>query len=359
MGLWNSYNFIVILLITFTALPISVSTGSASTVTLQWDANTEPDLAGYKVYHSAESSPLEGAVPLDVSNQTTATISGLDPAKSYRFAVSAYNTSGLESSFSNIVTLAEQLAPTVAITLLADSAAVSGAVVISVDAADNVGVTRVEYYINGELKMTVTGAPYVYSWDSLSVAPGPCTLMARAYDAAGNVSQSSRTVTVVNDLIAPTVALTAPANNATLNGTVTISSSASDNVGVTMVEFYINGILQYAGNLPPYSFSWETNRVSNGNYTIMAKAYDNAGHATQSSAVTVEVNNPLPGSTNLTIADALLALQIGSGKVMATSEQLTRLDVAPVVQGKSLPDGKVDTGDAIVLLARIVGKAVL
>jgi len=71
------------------------------------------------------------------------------------------------------------------------------------------------------------------------------------------------------------------------------------------------------------------------------------------------VNNPLSGSTNFTIADALLALQIGSGKVKATPEQLTRLDVAPVVQGKSSPDGKVDTGDAIVLLAKIVGKPVL
>ena len=77
----------------------------ASSVQLQWDANTETDLAGYKVYHNVASSPLAGTVPLDVSNQTTATISGLDPDKAYSFAVTAYNTSGVESSFSNIVTL--------------------------------------------------------------------------------------------------------------------------------------------------------------------------------------------------------------------------------------------------------------
>jgi len=242
MGLWHSNSFSIIFFSAFIFSVISVSTGIASSASLKWDANTEPDLAGYKVYHSAESAPLEGTLPLDVNNQTIATISGLDPAKSYKFAVSAYNTAGQESSFSNIVSLAEQLPPTVAITSPADAVNVSGSVSISVNAADNVGVTKVEYYINGELKGIVTGAPYLYSWDTVTAVPGTNTLTAKAYDAAGNASQASRTVTVVNDLIAPTVALTAPVNNAILAGTVTISSSASDNVGVTMVEFYINGI---------------------------------------------------------------------------------------------------------------------
>ena len=84
------------------------STGVASSVNLQWDANTETDLAGYKVYYGPESSPLEGTVPINMNNQTVATISGLDPNISYKFAVSAYNSSGLESSLSNIVSVAEQ-----------------------------------------------------------------------------------------------------------------------------------------------------------------------------------------------------------------------------------------------------------
>ena len=71
----------------------------------------------------------------------------------------------------------------------------------------------------------------------------------------------------------------------------------------------------------------------------------------------VTVNNFVP--TNLTIADALFALQIGSGILQATSEQLRRLDVAPVIHGKSAPDGKVDAGDAIVILSKVVGKSIL
>lgn len=83
----------------------------AATVTLSWDANTESDLAGYKVYYKSGTSTLpfngtdalEGVSPIDVNSWTTATISGLDPSKAYYFTVSAYNTSGAESTYSNIV----------------------------------------------------------------------------------------------------------------------------------------------------------------------------------------------------------------------------------------------------------------
>ena len=77
---------------------------------LQWDPNSEDDLAGYKVYYGLEpislttgTEALEGASPIDVSLFTTATISGLDPNKNYCFAVTAYNTSNIESAYSNIV----------------------------------------------------------------------------------------------------------------------------------------------------------------------------------------------------------------------------------------------------------------
>ncbi len=289
------------------------ATSFATSVNLQWDANTETDLAGYKVYHSADSAPLAGTTPLDVSKQTITTISGLDPDKSYSFAVTAYNASGVESSFSNIVSITEQSPPTVAITSPADAVSVSGTVLISVTASDNVGVTKVEFYVNGVLKATDTGAPHAYSWDTSSVASGTYTLMAKAYDAAGNVSQSSSSVNVVKDLVAPTVALTSPANNTTVSGIVTISSSASDNVGVTNVEFYGNGVLLYASNVAPYSFNWDTTRVQNGAYSIIAKAYDNASNSSQSSSVTVLVSNAVD----------LTAPTVGTFTLPATSASLT------------------------------------
>jgi hypothetical protein len=82
----------------------------ASTVVLEWEAGT--GVAGYKVHYQADSSTQpfhgigadQGPSPIDTHEQTTATISGLDPTKSYYFAVTAYNGSG-ESAYSNIVAI--------------------------------------------------------------------------------------------------------------------------------------------------------------------------------------------------------------------------------------------------------------
>jgi hypothetical protein len=71
-------------------------------VTLAWDANSESDLAGYKVYYQSESE--SDPTVKDVGNVTTTTISNLEPGETYTIYVTAYNTSGLESDPSNQVT---------------------------------------------------------------------------------------------------------------------------------------------------------------------------------------------------------------------------------------------------------------
>lgn len=337
----------------------------AGSVALSWDANTESDLAGYKVYYKADSSSppfdgvgaVEGASPVDSRNLTTATISGLDPGRTYSFAVTAYNRAGIESAYSNIVTVLEAVPPSVSLNAPLNNSAVSGDVLVTASAGDNVGVTKMEFYVNGVLQATATASPYFYSWLTSSLATGTYTLMSKAYDAAGNVGQSnSATVTVINDTTAPVVSLSAPGNNSSVKGTVPITASAGDNVGVSMVEFYRNGAFLSGSNVAPYVFNWDTTSVGNGSYTLTAIARDNSGNTTQSAGISVVVNNTLPDLSSPTISDALLALQIGAGKVTPTAGQVTRLDVAPLVNGVSVPDGVVNTGDAIVLLSKIVGK---
>ena len=85
----------------------------AADVTLQWDANTETDLAGYRLYQKADSAvPPFTKVQEIPKGTTTANVTGLDPSHSYSFAVTTYNTEGLESAYSNIVTIpAAPLAP--------------------------------------------------------------------------------------------------------------------------------------------------------------------------------------------------------------------------------------------------------
>lgn len=77
-------------------------------VTLAWDPNTEPDLAGYKIYYKTGSSgppyngtgATEGDSSIDVGNLTEFTLHGLTDCVTYFFVVTAYNTGGLESNYS-------------------------------------------------------------------------------------------------------------------------------------------------------------------------------------------------------------------------------------------------------------------
>jgi len=71
--------------------------------TLEWDPNSEPDLAGYKLHYGLASRSY-GTV-IDVGNQTSYTLADLAVGPTYYIAATAYNTSGLESGYSNEVIL--------------------------------------------------------------------------------------------------------------------------------------------------------------------------------------------------------------------------------------------------------------
>ena len=88
-------------------------TARAAQVTLEWDPNPESNVAGYKLYYGFETGNYEHTV--DVGNQTTYTVTGLEENQPVYFVVTCYNTSGTESGYSNqVVFEAENLAPTAA-----------------------------------------------------------------------------------------------------------------------------------------------------------------------------------------------------------------------------------------------------
>lgn len=82
------------------------------------------------------------------------------------------------------------------------------------------------------------------------------------------------------DNVAPTVAITNPANNAIVarKSNVTITATASDNVGVTRVDFFVNGALQCSDTTAPYSCGWRVPNPMNRTYQIQARAFDAAGN---------------------------------------------------------------------------------
>jgi len=93
------------------------------------------------------------------------------------------------------------------------------------------------------------------------------------------------------DTTPPTTSITAPAGGATVSGTTSVTASASDNVGVSKVEFYLDGALQATDTASPYSWSWNTTASANGSHSLQSKAYDAAGNVGSSSTISVTVSN--------------------------------------------------------------------
>ncbi len=187
--------------------------------------------------------------------------------------------------------------PSVSITAPAGGATVSGNVTVAANASDDVGVVGVQFKLNAvHLGAEDTTNTYAISWDTTTIPNGTYTLGAVARDAAGNVGTAAGvTVTVANDTTPPSVAVTAPAAGATVSGTVTVTASASDNVGVAGVQFKLDGAnLGTEDTTSPYSTSWNTTSAAKGSHTLTAVARDAAGNVATSAAVTVTVSNAPP-----------------------------------------------------------------
>ncbi len=89
----------------------------------------------------------------------------------------------------------------------------------------------------------------------------------------------------------PVINITSPTNGQNVSNTITVSATASDDVGVTKVEWLIDGWPSGEDTTAPYSAPLDTLLLSAGQHTVSAKAFDAAGNNTLSGVVTVNVQN--------------------------------------------------------------------
>ena len=189
----------------------------------------------------------------------------------------------------------DSTAPTVSMTAPADTATVGGTVNVTANASDDTAVTGVQFKLDGaNLGAEDTSAPYSVAWDTRTATNTGHTLTAVARDAAGNTKTATIVnVTVVNDTTAPAVALTAPANGASVQATIDVTADASDNVGVSGVQFKLDGAnLGSEDTSAPYSVPWNTSTATNGAHALTAIARDAAGNTKTATIVNVTVANP-------------------------------------------------------------------
>lgn len=167
-----------------------------------------------------------------------------------------------------------------------DGALLSGSSSLEATASDNVGVVGVSFELNGaQLGDEILEAPYSIQWNTAEVPDGQYIVEAVARDAAGNTASSSASVTVENhpsdgeDLVAPLVTITEPSEGASLEGRVTLSAHASDNIGVSSIQFFMNGdAIGASGTGNSHSISIHMKRMDPGNYIISAVAMDDSGN---------------------------------------------------------------------------------
>jgi hypothetical protein len=187
--------------------------------------------------------------------------------------------------------------PTVSITAPVADQQITGIFTVKVAAEDDFNVTRVEVYDGQTLIGSDTTAPFTVAWDTRTATDGTHTLTAKAYDAVGHVGTSAP-VSMIVDRYAPGVSVTAPAANALVRGTVQLSASASDDRGVSRVEFYLGSYatapLLGRDTTAPYSVPWDTQTRFDGRYQLRAYAYDIAGNVRESDFIYVTVDNTGP-----------------------------------------------------------------
>jgi fibronectin type 3 domain-containing protein len=100
---------LAVLLLVLTACPSAdpplnpdISSGGG-TARLSWDASAGTDIAGYKIYLATASGAYGTPVATTSMNITTYTLTGLAVGTTYFFVVTAFDTNGIESTFSNEV----------------------------------------------------------------------------------------------------------------------------------------------------------------------------------------------------------------------------------------------------------------
>ncbi len=158
---------------------------------------------------------------------------------------------------------------------------------------DNIGVAGYYVYLDDAPLATTTETSFSHTG---LTAGATYRYRVSAYDAVPNHSAWTATPVEVTlpvlDSMSPSVSITSPAPYATVAGTITVTASASDNVGVAGVQFKYNGVnLGPEDTSAPFAATVDTRSVPNGLYTLKAVARDAAGNTRTSAPIRIRVRN--------------------------------------------------------------------
>lgn len=193
---------------------------------------------------------------------------------------------------------------------------------------------------------------YAFTLPIEGLALGPNTIEVTATSNANQ--QSTKSITVTYDNQKPLLDVTSPAGDVRAGqGGIVISGTTSDlQTGVTIT--ITKDLETYQPQVVNGSFSQAIPLTDKGMYTIAVKASDGAGNET---IVKRRVINGTPtgdvdGDGYVTIADALLALQVSVGLKQQLDSYLVEGDIGPQKNGVPAPDWKIDISDVVLILRK-------
>jgi chitodextrinase len=302
--------------ITASTPPPSAPTGvtakadSSSEVTLSWSPAADTSGTGVTGYYILRSTGKAAPTSDTSVTGTTFNDTALSAGTIYNYQVEAFDAAGDVSSASTVVSVntpaaADTTPPTVSLTSPSGGKTVSGTVTLSATASDNVAVTKVEFLVDGTVLSTETASPYMSAWNTSGVTDGSHTIVAEAFDAAGNNAVSSASVTVSNSDTqkpsAPTKLVASLPTGSTSSAVQLSWDASTDNVGVT--GYYIlrsSGggeavtIGQVAGTIVTYTDSTALPGIA---YSYEVEAFDAAGNISNPSNLLTVTTSPTKDTT--------------------------------------------------------------
>lgn len=282
--------------------PSAGSTVTSPQITLTW---SESDNSS--VYPSSRKVFIDGVPALGISdtnviNTPSLTLSNLDVYSDGPHLVEVYvrdpqgNSSkdGIVLNFDSTI-VPDTLPPSsVIINSPVSGQNLYGSYNFSANAADNVLIDHLQFTIDGIVVYSAPYSSYSLLYNTFLLNDGTHTLTVKAVDTSGNEKVSAPvSFTVKNgtsgtpDTIAPTVTITSPSDGSTFSTRLTINASGSDNVGITSMSLYIDGVLiSSQSSTGTSSFKVDTKKFAKGTkHTFVVKAYDKANNVGTSLAI--------------------------------------------------------------------------
>ena len=233
--------------------------------------------------------------------------------------------------------LIDSAAPSITLNNPAPGSIISQPITVEATATDAAGITKVEFYLDGQLAATKTapasGSLYTYAWNTDVIAVGAHTLRIVAYDEAARTSEQSRSVTISRtppaaDTEGPVLSALTSSGSAVVNGSTftrnnaPLMVNASDRSGVSRVDFLLgsqslvtatnNGNGNYGANL-------DLTNVPNGSITLTVRAVDSLSNIS-SASYSITIAHAAPDAPVVTSPAAGLITRNATLAVVGTSQ---------------------------------------